>query len=362
MPELFKRDSILSNSNAMTWWTSTGSQTQPSSVPRNLSFKMAIQPEPCHHENKLDFQVHDQKSASTHSSEKSYPEVACEGETEIIKEGINLKELVGALYMHLLEHSTKTITLTLNFYLSGPPFRSPVMEGKTEEGYTKSTLSSHDYTSLPLHFDYGQPIGPVPLTYPNNLYPGVLAAYGPHAMVHPQMMCMTSTRVPLPLDLPQHEPIFVNARQYHAIMRRRQYRAKLEAQNKVSKDRKPYLHESRHRHALNRARGPGGRFLNVKKVQESINATSDGQYSSGFGLSQSTKYVWGAETHQTEDYKETNPAIGSSGITCASNADTIYHHQDYGYSVYASPDYEGSTRLGVGCFHGSTQHFLPVPQ
>lgn len=52
------------------------------------------------------------------------------------------------------------------------------------------------------------------------------------------MMGAASGRVPLPVDLAEDGPIYVNAKQYHGILRRRQTRAKLEAQNKLVKTRK----------------------------------------------------------------------------------------------------------------------------
>jgi nuclear transcription factor Y alpha len=98
--------------------------------------------------------------------------------------------------------------------------------------------------------------------------PGVAA---PQQMQHPQSPEMQAGGA-------EESPLYVNAKQFHRILKRRVARQRLEEQLRLtSKGRKPYLHESRHNHAMRRPRGPGGRFLTAEEVAAiEKNKTSEG--------------------------------------------------------------------------------------
>ncbi|XP_038970513.1 nuclear transcription factor Y subunit A-7-like isoform X1 [Phoenix dactylifera] len=128
------------------------------------------------------------------------------------------------------------------------------------------------YMMPPGHLETGHAVAQIAYPYVDPYYGGGFAAFG-QTVFHPQMMGMQHPGVPLPTEAVE-EPVYVNAKQYHGILRRRQSRAKAESENKLIKSRKPYLHESRHLHALKRARGCGGRFLNSKSEGNQQNSNS----------------------------------------------------------------------------------------
>jgi len=88
----------------------------------------------------------------------------------------------------------------------------------------------------------------------SQLYPGMVPP------AHPILAPMY-THLPLnPTTTMDEMPLYVNAKQYNRILKRRAARAKQEHDNMIL-PRKGYLHQSRHKWAKGRKRGPGGRFL-----------------------------------------------------------------------------------------------------
>lgn len=172
---------------------------------------------------------------------------------------------------------------------------------------------------------YRQPIGP----------PGIrldIPMQGPHV----------TPKAPLP-DIragahADEEPFYVNAKQYQRILKRRAARARMEEKRRqmlllavkqreeqknggitpeISEEwvsgllaldeesKKPYLHESRHKHAMRRPRGPGGRFLTaeeIRKRDEENSAKDDDNDADGSGSAQ--KEDSAAAPHATDKDNE----------------------------------------------------------
>lgn len=95
-------------------------------------------------------------------------------------------------------------------------------------------------------------------------------------MMHPgSMMTVPHFFTPQPTEDP---PYFVNAKQYHRIIIRREARKKRygsDDMNTGRSRRKAYIHESRHKHAMNRKRGEGGRFLKRNELAAKAKAEAE---------------------------------------------------------------------------------------
>ncbi|KAL3537440.1 hypothetical protein ACH5RR_000806 [Cinchona calisaya] len=169
--------------------------------------------------------------------------------------------------------------------------------------------------------------------YPDPQYGGIMT-YG--APVH-QIFGIQQTRMPLPLQM-EEEPVYVNAKQYHGILRRRQSRAKAEMEKKIMKERKPYLHESRHQHAMKRARGSGGRFLNTKKLEgKASSSASEEQKNCGSATPTQSGNSSGSE-HLLTDYNGHSDQVGEKEQKTFSNGNSKGH----GISSFYYPQTAGS--------------------
>ncbi|KAL3755530.1 hypothetical protein ACJRO7_002564 [Eucalyptus globulus] len=211
-------------------------------------------------------------------------------------------------------------------------------QGADKGSLTQFTIFSGDYKNSADTQKSQLPISPLPeycarvdLGYGQQMicakYPYGEQCYGVFSPFGSQI----SGRMMLPLNLSTDDgPIFVNAKQYHAIIRRRKFRAKAVLENKVTR-RKPYMHESRHLHAMRRPRGCGGRFLNVRNSSNEEGG-AEAKKDSGGELPQPTGSQ-SSELSQTES--GTTPSLpkeanGSAGNLSGSEVTSMYSREGLG--------------------------------
>ncbi|XP_013695565.2 nuclear transcription factor Y subunit A-3-like [Brassica napus] len=291
MHQMNKKDSTLPYLNTSISWGVVPAEP--------LSMKV-VDARPEHTTKQISFQ--DQDSSSTQSTGQSYTDIASSGDDDNPSRQIPFSTKSGS-------------------------------EETQHKGFTTHPKPG-SMTGLPsIHF--APPQANFSFHYADPQFGSMLAAtYLPQAPAcNHQMVGMVPGRVPLPAEITETEPVFVNAKQYHAIMRRRQQRAKLEAQNKLIKARKPYLHESRHVHALKRPRGSGGRFLNTKKLLQ------ESEQEHGKSVQQESKKTNMSrfESHMLHHNKDRSSTTSGSDVTSVSDGGDVFGHTGFQFSGFPIP-------------------------
>ncbi|KAJ7201735.1 hypothetical protein O6H91_Y492300 [Diphasiastrum complanatum] len=137
------------------------------------------------------------------------------------------------------------------------PVLSNVQQLSTESGYDESGESGQqikqgapssiapppppgEYILPHVQLELGQSLTAYP--YADPYFGGIVADYRSRVMFHPHILGIQQARMPLPSEMVEEEPVYVNAKQYHGILRRRQIRAKAESENKLVKSRKVIIY------------------------------------------------------------------------------------------------------------------------
>eukprot|EP00249_Psilotum_nudum_P016766 c25979_g1_i5 orf=672-1385(+) len=160
---------------------------------------------------------------------------------------------VGFVHPHFIPQSLPHVLGQISVDIQGQPVVATGLHSLRQPGYDEGRANENQQEPAtptvlpPTAGEYLFPHGQMELVhsvactaYPcvDSYIGGVIATYGSQSMIHSHILGAQQTRMPLPSEVVEEEPVYVNAKQYHGILRRRKSRAKAESENKHVKSRK----------------------------------------------------------------------------------------------------------------------------